>query len=87
MLHVEHRHVLVDHHLVRLCARYLLMETNGEKRARDPVAHFHLSNGARVEQSICLAIRGRRVPRRGRADGELPTRSAKIEDWHRGLCR
>ena len=35
--------------LVRLCARYLL--TVGEnKRARDPVAHFHLSNGARVER-------------------------------------
>ena len=35
--------------LVRLCARYLLVESNG-KRARDPVAHFHLSNGARVER-------------------------------------
>lgn len=35
--------------LVRLCARYLLNESNG-KRARDPVAHFHLSNGARVER-------------------------------------
>ncbi|MBS0639064.1 MAG: malonyl-CoA decarboxylase [Proteobacteria bacterium] len=35
--------------LTRLCARYLLAESNG-KRARDPVAHFHLSNGARVER-------------------------------------
>ena len=35
--------------LVRLCARYLLAEANG-KRAADPVAHFHLSNGARVER-------------------------------------
>jgi malonyl-CoA decarboxylase len=35
--------------LVRLCARYLLGESRG-KRAADPVAHFHLSNGARVEQ-------------------------------------
>src|SRR4051794_9575824 len=33
--------------LTRLCARYLLVEVNGGKRARDPVAHFHLSNGAR----------------------------------------
>ena len=38
--------------LVRLCARYLLNETAGaaSRRARDPVAHFHLSNGARVER-------------------------------------
>ena len=35
--------------LIRLCARYLLAESNG-KRAADPVAHFHLSNGARVER-------------------------------------
>ena len=35
--------------LVRLCARYLLVEGKG-KRALDPVAHFHLSNGARLER-------------------------------------
>ena len=35
--------------LVRLCARFLLAEGRG-KRAADPVAHFHLSNGARVER-------------------------------------
>jgi malonyl-CoA decarboxylase len=35
--------------LSRLCARYLLNETRN-KRAADPVAHFHLSNGARVER-------------------------------------
>ena len=35
--------------LLRLVARYLLEERRGE-RAADPVAHFHLSNGARVEQ-------------------------------------
>ena len=35
--------------LVRLCARYLLTASNGS-RAHDPVAHFHLSNGARVER-------------------------------------
>jgi malonyl-CoA decarboxylase len=35
--------------LTRLCARYLLAEANG-KRAIDSVAHFHLSNGARVER-------------------------------------
>jgi malonyl-CoA decarboxylase len=36
--------------LERLCARYLLLEGNGQKRAPDPVAHFHLSNGARLER-------------------------------------
>ncbi len=40
--------------LVRLCARYLVLETSG-KRARDPVAHFHLTNGARVERIAMLA--------------------------------
>ena len=35
--------------LVRLCARYLLAEGKG-RRALDPVAHFHLSNGARLER-------------------------------------
>ena len=40
--------------LVRLGARYLLAESRG-KRARDPVAHFHLSNGARVERISLLA--------------------------------
>lgn len=35
--------------LVRLGAQYLLNESRG-KRAADPVAHFHLSNGARVER-------------------------------------
>ncbi|UFN46842.1 malonyl-CoA decarboxylase [Roseomonas sp. OT10] len=37
--------------LVRLCARYLIEErSGGGQRAKDPVAHFHLSNGARVER-------------------------------------
>jgi malonyl-CoA decarboxylase len=38
--------------LVRACARYLLAEgaRGNPKRARDPVAHFHLSNGARLER-------------------------------------
>ena len=39
--------------LLRLSARFLL--TEGGKRARDPVAHFHLSNGARVERLNMLA--------------------------------
>lgn len=36
--------------LLRLCARYLLHARSGSGRAFDPVAHFHLSNGARVER-------------------------------------
>jgi malonyl-CoA decarboxylase len=35
--------------LMRLAARYLLEARRGEQ-ARDRVAHFHLSNGARVER-------------------------------------
>src|SRR5215472_15396107 len=35
--------------LIRLCAYYLLHERTLSGRALDPVAHFHLSNGARVE--------------------------------------
>jgi malonyl-CoA decarboxylase len=36
--------------LLRLCARYLLHARASSGRALDPVAHFHLSNGARVER-------------------------------------
>lgn len=37
--------------LVRLCARYLAeAKRDGDGRALDPVAHFHLSNGARIER-------------------------------------
>jgi len=36
--------------LIRLCARYLLNERRPSGRTLDPVAHFHLSNGARVER-------------------------------------
>jgi malonyl-CoA decarboxylase len=36
--------------LIRLGARYLLRERTSSGRALDPVAHFHLSNGARVER-------------------------------------
>jgi malonyl-CoA decarboxylase len=40
--------------LVRLAARYIIGETrNG--RALDPVAHFHLSNGARAERIMTCA--------------------------------
>ncbi|HYB57820.1 MAG TPA: malonyl-CoA decarboxylase [Alphaproteobacteria bacterium] len=43
--------------LTRLAARYLAEERRESGRARDPVAHFHLSNGARIEQIDWLADR------------------------------
>ncbi|MCU0889595.1 MAG: malonyl-CoA decarboxylase [Rubritepida sp.] len=37
--------------LTRLCARFIAREAGRHpKRAADPVAHFHLSNGARIER-------------------------------------
>jgi malonyl-CoA decarboxylase len=41
--------------LMRLCAHYLLEEKRSGMRALDPVAHFHLSNGARMERLNWLA--------------------------------
>jgi malonyl-CoA decarboxylase len=41
--------------LLRLCARYLLTERTATGRALDPVAHFHLSNGARLERLDWMA--------------------------------
>ena len=40
--------------LSRLCAQYLLEERKGD-RALDPVANFHLSNGAQLERINWLA--------------------------------
>jgi malonyl-CoA decarboxylase len=36
--------------LARACARYLLEAKRADGNALDPVAHFHLSNGARIER-------------------------------------
>ncbi len=41
--------------LMRLCARYLAQEKRSDGRALDPVADFHLSNGARIEGLNWLA--------------------------------
>jgi malonyl-CoA decarboxylase len=41
--------------LMRLCARYLMEEKRDDGRAIDPVANFHLSNGARLERLNWLA--------------------------------
>ncbi|MBT4888448.1 MAG: malonyl-CoA decarboxylase [Rhodospirillales bacterium] len=35
--------------MMRICARYLTQVKRHEKTTMDPVAHFHLSNGARME--------------------------------------
>jgi malonyl-CoA decarboxylase len=43
--------------LLRLAARYLLSARAPSGRALDPVAHFHLSNGARIEQLDWLGDR------------------------------
>ena len=42
---------LLEPVLVRLCARWIALEGGRDgRRAADPVAHFHLSNGARIER-------------------------------------
>ena len=41
--------------LMRLGAHYLMNERRAGERALDPVAHFHLSNGARMERLNWLA--------------------------------
>ncbi len=46
--------------MMRLCARYLLNERRRDGRARDQVAHFHLSNGAYVERINWLGDRSAR---------------------------
>lgn len=41
--------------LLRCCARYLLYAKRSDERTLDPVANFHLTNGARIEQINWLA--------------------------------
>jgi malonyl-CoA decarboxylase len=71
--------------LVRLCAGYLLAEgaPGNPKRARDPVAHFHLSNGARVER---LNWRGDTSEKGMKESAGLMVNylydPARIEDYH-----
>ena len=68
--------------LARLCARYLLVEARG-KRAIDPVAHFHLSNGARVER---VTVGADTSPKGAAESGTLMVNylydPARIEEWH-----
>ena len=68
--------------LMRLGARYLLAESRGS-RAIDPVAHFHLSNGARVERIMAL---GDTSEKGAKESATLMVNylydPAKIEDYH-----
>lgn len=70
--------------LLRLCSRYLLTESGrSSKRARDPVAHFHLSNGARVER---LNLAGDTSEKGAKESATMMVNylydPAKIEEWH-----
>jgi malonyl-CoA decarboxylase len=46
--------------LLRLCAHYLLEERRSKNRARDPVADFHLRNGASIERINWMGDASRR---------------------------
>jgi malonyl-CoA decarboxylase len=76
---------VLDPILSRACARYLLAEgaRANAKRARDPVAHFHLSNGARVER---LNLRGDVSEKGWRESAGMMVNylydPARIEDYH-----
>ena len=73
--------------LTRLCASYLLNASSPKnpQRARDPVAHFHLSNGARVER---LNWRGDISEKGMKESAGLMVNylydPAKIEEYHEG---
>jgi malonyl-CoA decarboxylase len=68
--------------LTRLASRFLITEANG-KRAKDPVAHFHLSNGARVER---LNMAGDTSDKGAKESATFMVNylydPGKIEDWH-----
>ena len=69
--------------LVRLAARYLLTESRGDKRAFDPVAHFHLGNGARIERIIMGAdTSDKGVKESATLMVNYVYDPAKIEDYH-----
>ncbi len=72
----------VEPALTRLAARYLLIEAQGG-RALDPVAHFHLTNGARVERLVMLAdTSDKGVKESATLMVNYVYDPAKIEDYH-----
>ncbi|MBL6454478.1 malonyl-CoA decarboxylase family protein [Belnapia sp. T6] len=78
---------LLEPVLTRLCAVYLLQAASPRdpKRARDPVEHFHLSNGARIER---LNWRGDISEKGIRESAGLMVNylydPARIEEYHEG---
>ncbi len=68
--------------LLRLCAQYLLREGSA-KRALDPVAHFHLSNGARLER---ITLGADTSDKGAKASATMMVNYlydlGKIDDWH-----
>ena len=72
----------LDPIMVRLGARYLLTAGQG-KRALDPVAHFHLSNGARVERiSMCADVSEKGIRESATLMVNYLYDPAKIEEYH-----
>jgi malonyl-CoA decarboxylase len=72
----------VDPVLVRLAARYILAESRGN-RALDPVAHFHLSNGARAERIMaCADVSEKGIRESATLMINYLYDPAKIEDYH-----
>lgn len=67
--------------LMRLCAHYLLEEKRNGNRAADPVAHFHLGNGARVERINWLADTSERGLRQ--SAGMMVNYAYKTKDMER----
>ena len=64
--------------VLALAARYLLTAKAPDGRPADPVARFHLGNGARLERINWPADRSdARLARSARPDGQLPLRSRR----------
>ena len=72
--------------LLRLAAHYFLVAKAGDGRPLDPVARFHLGNGARLERINWHGrYLGERPARGARADGQLPLRDQGYRAQPRGL--
>ena len=72
----------------RMAARYLALAKRGGGKARDPVAHFHLSNGAELHAIHAggRPVRGRAAQRLG-GHGQLSLRPGPHRNQPAGLCR
>ena len=69
--------------MMRLCACYLVREKRNSGGALDPVAHFHFSNGARIERLNWLADRSPKgIAQSGGIMVNYLYRLSRIEDYH-----